>query len=212
MSKRPREYSTCGTESQGHSSVDFFDKRSMHPRSKHTIKHDFLSLSKLFPVLKKHMTLNLKWKPKMPKYLMYHFDFTHPDAVYHLSKAILKFIYNLDFYLPCGCTNECFNLEMKQNSSAETPQVNRSDFIFERYLAPCVPSRVNYIHHVADLLKLENNICGDYQSSISSLDEILKGSHIVVMDIGTGANCIYPLLGTSEYSWNFIGSFNVYYP
>ena len=27
-----------------------------------------------------------------------------------------------------------------------------------------------------------------------------------VLDIGTGANCIYPLLGSTRYDWNFVGS------
>ncbi|AFZ81678.1 protein of unknown function DUF890 domain-containing protein [Theileria equi strain WA] len=205
MNKRSRESICSGSETQDHSSIDFFGGKSMHPRSKHTMKHDFLSLSRILPVLKKHMTLNLKWKPKMPKYLMYHFDFTHPDAVYHLSKAILKCIYNLDFYLPCGCPNGCCDSEFESELPMETPQVDCSDFVFERYLAPCVPNRVNYIHHAADLLKLENNSYDGYLNSVIPLNKILTGGHIVVMDIGTGANCIYPLLGTAEYSWNFIG-------
>lgn len=33
-----------------------------------------------------------------------------------------------------------------------------------------------------------------------------RGKHITVLDIGVGANCIYPLLGTKEYGWHFIGS------
>ena len=28
------------------------------------------------------------------------------------------------------------------------------------------------------------------------------------LDIGTGANCVYPLLGASIYGWNFIGTGN----
>ena len=29
---------------------------------------------------------------------------------------------------------------------------------------------------------------------------------VTVLDIGTGANCIYPLIGASEYGWRFVGS------
>ncbi|MGB6268613.1 MAG: 23S rRNA (adenine(1618)-N(6))-methyltransferase RlmF [Olleya sp.] len=58
----------------------------------------------------------------------------------------------------------------------------------DHFLCPPIPGRVDYIHLVADLLER------------SKLTE-----NITVMDIGTGANCIYPLLGTSEYGWDFIG-------
>ena len=33
-----------------------------------------------------------------------------------------------------------------------------------------------------------------------------RNESIRVIDIGTGANCIYPLLGESVYGWNFVGA------
>lgn len=56
----------------------------------------------------------------------------------------------------------------------------------EGYLCPPIPGRANYLHYLADLLPLK------------------KGRR--VLDIGVGANCVYPLIGTSEYGWNFVGS------
>ena len=56
------------------------------------------------------------------------------------------------------------------------------------YLCPPVPGRADYIHHLADLF------------------EGAKGSHIRALDIGTGANCIYPIIGSAEYGWSFVGS------
>jgi 23S rRNA (adenine1618-N6)-methyltransferase len=32
------------------------------------------------------------------------------------------------------------------------------------------------------------------------------GPAIKVLDIGTGANCIYPILGSHEYGWSFVGT------
>ena len=55
-------------------------------------------------------------------------------------------------------------------------------------LCPPIPGRVDYIHYLADLLKAS------------------KIKNITVLDIGIGANCIYPLLGNAEYGWNFIGT------
>lgn len=56
------------------------------------------------------------------------------------------------------------------------------------YLCPPIPGRADYIHYVADLL----GSC--------------EGKQVTVLDIGVGANCIYPLLGAREYGWRFIGT------
>lgn len=62
------------------------------------------------------------------------------------------------------------------------------------YLCPPVPGRADYIQNIADLL------------SKSSNDKIPKGKSVKCMDIGVGANCIYPLIGTREFGWSFIGT------
>ena len=64
----------------------------------------------------------------------------------------------------------------------------------EGYLCPPVPGRADYIHGLADLLAVEAG--GD----------IPRGADFTVLDVGTGANCIYPLLGQHDYGWRFIGS------
>jgi 23S rRNA (adenine1618-N6)-methyltransferase len=61
------------------------------------------------------------------------------------------------------------------------------------YLCPPIPGRSDYLHHLADLL------AGDRV-------EIPRGGSVTVLDIGMGANCIYPLIGASEYGWRFVGS------
>jgi 23S rRNA (adenine1618-N6)-methyltransferase len=64
----------------------------------------------------------------------------------------------------------------------------------EGYLCPPIPGRADYIHYMADLLASTNE------------GVILKGKSVKVLDIGVGANCIYPLIGHKEYGWNFVGS------
>jgi len=61
-------------------------------------------------------------------------------------------------------------------------------------LCPPIPGRADYIHHMADLL-------AEYDAS-----KLPTGEAITCLDIGVGANCIYPILGATEYDWNFIGS------
>ncbi len=61
------------------------------------------------------------------------------------------------------------------------------------YLCPPIPGRVDYIHYIADLLEAQMGL-------------IPRGEQITVLDIGVGANCIYPLLGSREYGWRFVGT------
>ncbi len=62
------------------------------------------------------------------------------------------------------------------------------------YLCPPVPGRSDYLHYLADLLA-----AGDAST-------IPRGASVRVLDIGTGANCIYPLVGAREYGWSFVGT------
>ncbi|MFI3268603.1 MAG: 23S rRNA (adenine(1618)-N(6))-methyltransferase RlmF [Rikenellaceae bacterium] len=55
-------------------------------------------------------------------------------------------------------------------------------------LTPPIPGRADYIHYIADLIS---------QSTSQNIN---------CLDIGVGANCIYPIIGCSQYGWNFVGS------
>ncbi|WP_452223544.1 23S rRNA (adenine(1618)-N(6))-methyltransferase RlmF [Lacinutrix chionoecetis] len=56
-------------------------------------------------------------------------------------------------------------------------------------LCPPIPGRVDYLHYISDLLETSG-----------------VNKNITILDIGTGASCIYPLLGSAEYNWNFVGT------
>ena len=62
------------------------------------------------------------------------------------------------------------------------------------YLCPPVPGRADYLHYLADLL------------SADRATSLPFGPATRILDIGVGANCIYPLLGATEYGWRFVGS------
>lgn len=62
------------------------------------------------------------------------------------------------------------------------------------YLCPPIPGRADYIHYLADLLAALNG------------GEIPRGKQIKILDIGTGANCIYPIIGHQVYGWSFTGT------
>lgn len=63
-----------------------------------------------------------------------------------------------------------------------------------QYLCPPIPGRADYVHYIADLLGTTN------------AGVIPQGEAVRVLDIGVGANVIYPLIGNHEYGWSFVGA------
>lgn len=60
------------------------------------------------------------------------------------------------------------------------------------YLCPPIPGRADYIHRLAELLTSEA--------------KSLKHNQVRALDVGVGANCIYPIVGATQYGWHYIGS------
>lgn len=90
-------------------------------------------------------------------------DFSNASAVKALNTALLKHYYSINSWdIPTG------------------------------YLCPPVPGRVDYIHHLADLIEENSRI---------SIHDNRR-----VLDIGIGANGIYSLLGVSVYNWRMVGT------
>ena len=68
----------------------------------------------------------------------------------------------------------------------------------EGYLCPPIPGRADYIHYIADLLAQTTHINADNTPP--------KGKEVHVLDIGTGASAIYPIIGSQSYGWRFTAS------
>ena len=64
----------------------------------------------------------------------------------------------------------------------------------EGFLCPPIPGRADYIHYIADVL------AEDHDGMVPT------GNTVKVLDVGVGANCIYPLIGHKAYGWSFVGS------
>ena len=132
-------------------------KENLHIRNIHRAGYDFKQLCKSSPGLKAFVSVN--------RYGNESIDFSDPDAVKALNKALLKQYYGVgNWDIPDG------------------------------YLCPPVPGRADYIHYAADILGEINN------------GVIPIGNKIKVLDIGMGANCVYPLIGSSVYGWHFVGT------
>lgn len=131
------------------------EKKELHPRNLHKNGYDFNELVKCSPELETHVYFNQFGNQSV--------DFSDPQAVKALNKALLKQSYGLEWEVP------------------------------EPFLCPPIPGRADYIHYVADLIG-------------ESLGVIPRGADVKVLDIGVGANCIYPFIGNKEYGWSFVGT------
>jgi 23S rRNA (adenine1618-N6)-methyltransferase len=133
------------------------EKTRLHPRNRHRARYDFKQLTGSCPELAQFVKLNLYSDESV--------DFSDPEAVKMLNKALLKHYYDIDNWdIPAG------------------------------YLCPPIPGRADYLHHAADLLGAKN------------FGKIPTGGKIKCLDIGVGANCVYPIIGNKEYGWSFIGA------
>ncbi|MFM7022429.1 MAG: 23S rRNA (adenine(1618)-N(6))-methyltransferase RlmF [Flavobacteriales bacterium] len=131
------------------------EKQDLHPRNKHRLRYDFKALVKSCKELHPYVMLNPNDEETI--------DFSNPEAVKILNKALLQHFYGV-----------------------------REWDIPPTYLCPPIPGRADYLHYMADLL--------------SSSNEGVIPVKVTCLDIGTGANCVYPLVGQKEYGWNFVGS------
>lgn len=133
------------------------EKSELHARNLHRSRYDFPQLIESCSELAPFVSLN--------KYDDLSVDFSDPEAVKILNKALLKHFYHIQYW--------------------DIP----TDF-----LCPPIPGRADYIHYLADLLSACNGA------------QIPRGNAIQVLDIGVGANCIYPIIGHRSYGWKFVGA------
>lgn len=60
-------------------------------------------------------------------------------------------------------------------------------------LCPPIPGRADYIHYIADLLAEQK-------------DKIPTGISVKGLDVGVGANLVYPLIAHKSYGWKMLGT------
>ena len=127
----------------------------------------------------------IKSSPELNKYVITNayddrtIDFFDPAAVKMLNKALLKHFYGIVFW--------------------DIP---------ENYLCPPIPGRADYMHHIADLLADDKHSGSKSRNNffLSEGSAPAHGNEVKCLDIGVGANCIYPIIGCMENGWTFIGS------
>ena len=73
----------------------------------------------------------------------------------------------------------------------------------KQYLCPPIPGRADYIHYIADLIQ-PDRVAKDLRVEDEDANE--QKTKRRCLDVGVGANCIYPIIGHTEYGWTFVGS------
>ncbi|WP_299795729.1 23S rRNA (adenine(1618)-N(6))-methyltransferase RlmF [uncultured Shewanella sp.] len=103
-------------------------------------------------------------------------DFADPLAVKALNLALLQLHYGIEYW--------------------DIPT---------GFLCPPIPGRVDYLHYIADLLAgVEAGQNVPQTATVKPKSQ--KRLKINALDIGTGANGIYPILGIQAYGWRFVAS------
>lgn len=62
------------------------------------------------------------------------------------------------------------------------------------YLCPPIPGRVDYLYYAADLVTELTAVTNP------------RGKQFRLLDLGCGANCIYPILASRSFGWRAVGS------
>ena len=100
------------------------EKTTLHPRNLNRTRYDFEKLVYNYPILKNYIFTNEYSSDDSEKTI----DFSNPEAVKALNKAILISDYGIQYW------------DIPKN-----------------YLCPPIPGRADYIHYIADLLANSNN-------------------------------------------------------
>lgn len=124
----------------------------MHPTNIHNEPYPMQTLQKVNPLLKPHVFEN--------EHQTHTVDFSDPDAVLQLNKALLMHYYDIQNW--------------------ELPK---------QYLCPPIPGRADYLYYINDLLEAP------------STTKKIRG-----LDVGVGANTIYPILAARIFGWHMVGS------
>lgn len=78
----------------------------------------------------------------------------------------------------------------------------------DSHLVPGLTGRINYLNWINEVLSLlpsqEGKTCNS--GSVAITEATTRRTIVNGIDIGTGASCIYPLLGHSLYSWKFMAT------
>jgi len=147
--------SAASEHSEKQKSSPWKDKKAtgLHPDNPHQGRYDMAALCVAEADLNSFLTTNPRGEQTV--------DFSSPEAVVCLNRALLKHHYGLQsWHLPAG------------------------------YLCPPIPGRADYLCYLSDLLT----------------ETQCRNDSPRLLDIGTGANLIYPIIGSRSYNWHFVAT------
>lgn len=128
----------------------------------------------------------------------------HPRNLHRAGYDFVKLIEVLPKLSDFVSNNSYGNLSINFADPMAVKMLNKALLVYfydisywdipDHYLCPPVPGRADYIHYLADLLAEDNR------------GQIPQGKSVRLLDIGVGANVIYPIIGSAQYGWSFVGS------
>ncbi|AOW19818.1 23S rRNA (adenine(1618)-N(6))-methyltransferase RlmF [Urechidicola croceus] len=119
----------------------------------------------------------------------------HPNNIHNTSYDFKNLIKVHDELKRFVFINDYGNETIDFSDNASVLHLNKAILMYyykvndwnipKNYLCPPIPGRADYIHHIADLFSKKD---------------------LIGLDIGVGANCIYPILGSQIYNWKMVGA------
>jgi len=163
---------------------------------------DFKELAKDFPMFAKYVYQN--------KYGGYSIKWNNKDALKELNRCLLKNDFDIDYWdIPDGFLIPTITSRLNYICWIKSLL---DDFLYKEN-----SEEIN-----SNVLSLKNKKLNYQKKFLNNLDKSLKNTKnifqailkeeqeekitITGLDIGTGANCIYPLLGYGMYKWHFKAS------
>ena len=124
----------------------------------------------------------------------------HPDNVHNGSYDFPKLLAAYPMLKEYVFTNEYDTQTIKFSNPKAVKALNTAllkayhniDYweFSDQNLCPPIPSRADYLYYLHDLLRASS----------------FNAKPTKILDIGTGASCIYPLLGNALFDWHFVAS------
>ncbi|VDN09793.1 unnamed protein product [Dibothriocephalus latus] len=126
-------------------------------------------------------------------------SYMHTRNQYKFRKPSFRDLYSkYDFFRDVAITDENGKVTLDFKQPKHLAALSRAllledfkldvEFPLDR-LVPTIPLRLNYVLWIEDILENMNNIAPPP----------------LILDIGVGSSCIYPLLGARKNNWKFIG-------
>lgn len=182
----------------------------MHQRNPYKgSRPDFKALALKYKVFREVATTDLRGEVAL--------DFKNPECLKALTWCLLKENHDLDIDIPLDRYLWRFSLNISIINSFSTDTATGC----QRLLRPFLPIFKTIICQISTpIIKIEYTLCSFYRliptiplrlNYILWIEDLIgqstaEAADVHGVDIGTGATCIYPLIGAKRNNWSFVAT------